>query len=104
MLQVLVTICVAAAAFAADAKTVAKAKPPAPQGASAQEDKAVEAAIRAKLEKSKIGKDGFTVRVQGGVAFWEGQTDVVQHTGEKDWRELRLEYTPARRERERRIV
>ena len=81
MLQVLVTICVAAAAFAADAKTVAKAKPPAPQGASAQEDKAVEAAIRAKLEKSKIGKDGFTVRVQGGVAFWEGQTDVVQHKG-----------------------
>jgi len=41
----------------------------------------MEAVIRAKLEKSKIGKDGFTVRVQGGVAFWEGSTGVVQHKG-----------------------
>jgi len=37
--------------------------------------------IRAKLAKSKIGKDGFTVRVQGGIAYWEGKTDVVQHKG-----------------------
>jgi hypothetical protein len=56
-------------------------KPPAAQGTSAQEDKAIEAAIRAKLAKSKIGKDGFTVRVQGGVAYWDGTTDVVQHKG-----------------------
>jgi hypothetical protein len=48
---------------------------------SAQEDKQIEAAIRAKLAKSKIGKDGFTVRVQGGVAYWEGATSVVQHKG-----------------------
>ena len=41
----------------------------------------MEAAIRAKLAKSKIGKDGFTVRVQGGVAYWEGSTSVVQHKG-----------------------
>jgi len=41
----------------------------------------MEAAIRAKLAKSKIGKDGITVRVQGGVAFWEGSTNVVQHKG-----------------------
>jgi hypothetical protein len=56
-------------------------KPMAGQGTSAQQDKEMEAVIRAKLEKSKIGKDGFTVRVQGGVAFWEGSTGVVQHKG-----------------------
>jgi len=41
----------------------------------------MEAVIRAKLAKSKIGKDGFSVRVQGGVAFWDGSTNVVQHKG-----------------------
>jgi hypothetical protein len=56
-------------------------KPVASQGTSSQEDKAIESAIRVKLAKSKIGKDGFTVRVQGGVAFWEGATSVVQHKG-----------------------
>jgi hypothetical protein len=56
-------------------------KPIAGQGTSAQQDKEMEAVIRAKLDKSKIGKDGFTVRVQGGVAFWEGSTSVVQHKG-----------------------
>lgn len=50
-------------------------------GVTAQQDKQIEAAIRAKLSKSKIGKDGFTVRVQGGVAFWDGATSVVQHKG-----------------------
>jgi hypothetical protein len=33
------------------------------------------------LSRSKIGKDGFTVRVQGGIAYWDGSTNVVQHTG-----------------------
>jgi hypothetical protein len=56
-------------------------KPPPAQGTTAQEDKAIEAAIRAKLEKSKIGKDGFKVHVQGGVATWEGDTEVLQHKG-----------------------
>jgi hypothetical protein len=51
------------------------------QGASALQDKETEAFIRAKLAKSKIGKDGFTVRVQGGVAYWDGSTNVVQHKG-----------------------
>ena len=57
------------------------AKPVVGQGTTAQQDKELEATIRAKLAKSKIGKDGFTVRVQGGVAFWEGSTNVVQHKG-----------------------
>ena len=64
----------------------AQTKPPPPkpahsQGTSSQEDKSIESAIRVKLAKSKIGKDGFTIRVQGGVAYWEGATGVVQHKG-----------------------
>jgi len=66
------------AAFSTD---TAKAKSNTSQGATAAQDKEMEAAIRAKLAKSKIGKDGFKVRVQGGVAYWEGSTDVVQHKG-----------------------
>jgi hypothetical protein len=58
-----------------------KLNPAVPPGASSQQDKQIEAAIRAKLAKSKIGKEGFTVRVQGGIAHWEGTTAVVQHKG-----------------------
>ncbi len=68
-------------AIAAVAQTAAPKKTPPAQGTSAQQDKDIEAAIRAKLAKSKIGKDGFKVHVQGGVATWEGSTDVVQHKG-----------------------
>jgi hypothetical protein len=53
----------------------------APAQASAQQDKAIEAEINARLAKSKIGKDGFKVRVQGGVAYWEGSTSISQHKG-----------------------
>ncbi len=70
-----------AAGLANDTKTVANTKPTPSQGTSAQQDKAIEAAIRAKLEKSKIGKDGIKVHVQGGVATWEGSTEVLQHKG-----------------------
>jgi hypothetical protein len=56
-------------------------KPLAGLGASALQDKQTESVIRTKLAKSKIGKDGFTVRVQGGVAYWDGSTNVVQHKG-----------------------
>ena len=42
-------------------------------------DAEIEATIKAKLAKSKIGKDGFTVRVQGGIAYWEGRpSDVLE--------------------------
>jgi BON domain len=50
-------------------------------GVSAQSDAAIESAIKAKLAKSKIGKDGFKVKVQGGIAYWEGTTNIVQHKG-----------------------
>src|SRR5580704_2156755 len=58
-----------------------KLNPGAAAGVSAQQDRELEAAIRAKLAKSKIGKDGFSVHVQGGIAHWEGTTAVVQHKG-----------------------
>ena len=58
-----------------------KSKPPPPQGTTAPQDVQIEAEIRARLAKSVIGKDGFTVRVQGGVAYWDGTTEVVQHKG-----------------------
>ncbi|HZQ55809.1 MAG TPA: BON domain-containing protein [Bryobacteraceae bacterium] len=44
-------------------------------------DAQIEATIRAKLAKSKIGKDGFRFHVQRGVVTWEGTTNVVQHKG-----------------------
>ena len=58
----------------------AQAPKPAPV-AGFQEDQRIESTIKAKLAKSKIGADGFTVRVQGGVAYWDGTTNVVQHKG-----------------------
>jgi hypothetical protein len=84
MLNALLALLIAATIMLAQNKgTPAKAAPKAPaaQGVTAQEDKAIEAVIRAKLAKSKVGKDGFSVRVQGGVAYWEGTTSVVQHKG-----------------------
>ena len=73
----------AAGLFATDSQT--KPAPtktaPAASGASANQDKQIEDAIRAKLAKSKIGQDGFKVRVQGGVAYWDGSTTVLQHKG-----------------------
>ena len=68
-------------ALEAQTKVSPPSKPVAGQGVAAAQDKETEAFIRAKLAKSKIGKDGFTVRVQGGVAYWDGSTNVVQHKG-----------------------
>lgn len=44
-------------------------------------DAQIDATIRTKLAKSKIGKDGFRFKVQRGVVTWEGSTNVVQHKG-----------------------
>ena len=44
-------------------------------------DSQIEATIRTKLAKSKIGKDGFRFHVQRGVVTWEGSTSVIQHKG-----------------------
>jgi osmotically-inducible protein OsmY len=44
-------------------------------------DSQIDATIRAKLAKSKIGRDGFKFHVQRGVVTWEGNTNVMQHKG-----------------------
>ncbi len=44
-------------------------------------DSQIDATIRTKLAKSKIGKDGFKFKVARGVVTWEGSTNVVQHKG-----------------------
>ncbi len=44
-------------------------------------DAQIEATIRTKLAKSKIGRDGFRFHVQRGVVTWEGTTGVIQHKG-----------------------
>src|SRR5690242_11096720 len=51
------------------------------QHAPTPSDVQIEATIRTKLAKSKIGKDGFSFRVQRGVVTWEGSTSVMQHKG-----------------------
>ena len=50
-------------------------------GQATKSDAEIEREIRAKLAKSKINQDKFTVHVQGGVATLEGRTDVIQHKG-----------------------
>ncbi len=54
---------------------------PAKPAAGTVSDAQLEATIRAKLAKSKVGKDGFKFHVQHGVVTWEGQTNVPQHKG-----------------------
>lgn len=44
-------------------------------------DATLEAAIRERFARSKAAADGFTVRVQGGVATLEGKTSVPQRKG-----------------------
>lgn len=56
-------------------------KPTATQNRSAVSDAQIESIIRAKLAKSKIGKDGFRFHVQRGVVTWDGATAVGQHKG-----------------------
>ena len=69
-------LCLASApAIAANTHSAAVNRGPAPSDAQ------IDATIRAKLAKSKIGKDGFRFKVAHGVVTWEGKTDVIQHKG-----------------------
>lgn len=85
----LASLCLLAVAACAGAPQAPKTTAPVHQRAAAPaqpskprlSDAQIEATIRAKFAKSKIGADKFTVRVQGGVATIEGKTDVVQHKG-----------------------
>jgi len=58
-----------------------RAAPPAPAVPARPTDAQIDATIRAKMAKSKIGADKFHFKVQGGVATIEGKTDVIQHKG-----------------------
>ena len=75
MLRIILLLALALSSLSAQSKSSP------PPGVSASQDAQIEAEIRTRLAKSVIGKDGFTVRVQGGVAYWDGTTDVVQHKG-----------------------
>lgn len=44
-------------------------------------DAEIEATIKAKLAKSKIGQENFQVHVKDRVATWTGTTSVMQHKG-----------------------
>jgi len=44
-------------------------------------DEQLEASIKTKLTKSKIGKDGFHFKVQRGIVTWDGTTNIGQHKG-----------------------
>ena len=58
-----------------------RATPPTASGPPRPTDAQIDATIRAKMAKSKIGADKFHFKVQGGVATIEGKTDVIQHKG-----------------------
>ena len=51
------------------------------RAAATPSDAQIDATIRAKLAKSKIGKDGFKFHVARGIVTWEGSTNVIQHKG-----------------------
>ena len=52
-------------------------------------DAEIEATIKAKLAKSKIGKDSFQIHVKDRVATWTGSTTVMQqrfhYCRPRDW-------------------
>lgn len=73
------TLLLCCSLLAADLPRPAPAKPAAP--AAGLTDAQLENEIRARLARSKMAADGFQVRVQGGVATWEGKTSVVQRKG-----------------------
>ncbi len=83
MLRFILVLFLAFGAIAGDRPASSKqpARNAAGAGTSAQEDARLEQVIHERLAKSKIGADGFKVRVQGGVAYWEGTTNVLQHKG-----------------------
>jgi osmotically-inducible protein OsmY len=58
-------------------RAAAQAKPSAPRPSDQQLEKAIEE----RFARSKISRNHFQVRVQGGTATLTGKTDVLQHKG-----------------------
>jgi hypothetical protein len=71
MPRIIVLLLVSFMAFAA---TGPASKTPTVQSRPSLGDAQLDSAIRAKLAKSKIGKDGFRFHVQHGIVTWEGNT------------------------------
>ncbi len=72
-------VCLIASVGFAFSGTAAK---PTVQGQySAATDTQIDQTLKMKLAKSKVGADHFKFRVQGGVVYWEGSTNVIQHKG-----------------------
>jgi len=59
----------------------ASTRPTSAQHGPTPSDSQIDAIIRTKLAKSKIGKDGFKSKVARGIVTWEGNTNVAQHKG-----------------------
>ena len=76
MQRALAILSLLTASLVADAGTLTKSHS---QGKFSDEE--IEATIKSKLVKSKIGKDGLQVHVKNGIATWTGNTSVMQHKG-----------------------
>ncbi|HTW65619.1 MAG TPA: BON domain-containing protein [Bryobacteraceae bacterium] len=76
MNRICAVFCLLAASFTLPGRTPTKS-----HSEGKFSDAEIEATIKAKLEKSKIGKDGFQVHVKDRVATWTGTTSVMQHKG-----------------------
>lgn len=75
-------VLLAAMASGTGGPTVAPHAPPKKAAVQpVKSDAEIEKDIRARLAKSKISQDKFQVHVQGGIATFEGKTDVIQHKG-----------------------
>src|SRR5271163_2706863 len=76
MKRSLVTVCLLAWSWSLFASSLTKS-----HSEGKFSDAEIEATIKAKLAKSKIGQDGFQVHVKDRVATWTGTTSVMQHKG-----------------------
>ena len=76
LVHILLAVALVGTAAASSARSV-----PAAAHAVTPSDSEIEATLRAKLAKSKVGKDGFKFHVSHGVVTWEGSTAVMQHKG-----------------------
>ena len=81
-LPALALLAMAAFGAAPESKPGASVVGPTKSAAAApRADAELEKLIREKFAASKISKNNFQVRVQGGVATLTGNTDVIQHKG-----------------------
>jgi osmotically-inducible protein OsmY len=76
MKRICVIFCLLAGSLSSFASSLAKS-----HSEGKFSDAEIEATIKAKLAKSKIGQDGLQIHVKDRVATWTGTTTVMQHKG-----------------------